>query len=299
MVGRAFARIAAALCFVVVAFGLARAQSLQRLTVESFVLSSDTAAPRIGTPFHLAVTLRVRERLARVDNLDLPILAQLELLGDERETASGPRGTLYRESITVVAHQGGALAIAPATLQAIDARDNKPKQWFTNELRLRVIGGTVQPLGYGGPTALVRAVLAALRLFLWVCALVLGLGCAAAVVVLLFRRRPVAKVVPTPPPPPVEPVRSRRQEAEDALAALRAQPTRSTAVAVRAAIWRMAGASDGETLNDVLRRTSPRDLTTRNLLTALERSAFTYDGDLLAAIADACRALERYVGSTP
>ena len=35
----------------------------------------------------------------------------------------------------------------------------------------------------------------------------------------------------------------------------------------------------------------------RDLLTAFERSAFTYDDDLDAAIDDACRALERYIGS--
>ncbi|MGB6518019.1 MAG: hypothetical protein WBE79_05850, partial [Candidatus Cybelea sp.] len=178
MARRALAGLAAALSLVAAAFSPAGAQSLERLTVESFVLSSDTAAPRIDTPFHLTVTLRVRERVARIDNLDLPILAQLELLGDERETASGPHGTLYRESITVVAHEGGALAIAPATLQAIDARDGKPKQWFTNGLRLRVAGSAARPLG-GGFGALVAATLAALRLFLWLCLLLLGLGCVA------------------------------------------------------------------------------------------------------------------------
>ncbi|MFY9664135.1 MAG: hypothetical protein WAK19_06755 [Candidatus Cybelea sp.] len=295
MVRRALAGLVAALCFVA-PFSVAGAQSLQRLTVESFVLSSDTAAPKIDTPFHLTVTLRVRERVARIDNLDLPILAQLELLGDERETASGPRGTLYRESITVVAHDGGALTIAPATFQAIDARDGKPKQWFTNELRLRVMGGA-GPLSRDAG-ALLGATLAAFRLFLWVCVLVLGLGCVAAVAVLFFRRRPVANAVPVPPSAPAPRTWSRREEAEAALAALRAQHSRSTAVTVRAAIWRMAGASDGETLNDVLRRTSPHDTTMRDLLTALERSAFTYDADLDAAIDDACRALERYIGST-
>ena len=40
-------------------------------------------------PFHLIVTLRVRERVTRIDNLELPLLAELELLGDERETQSG------------------------------------------------------------------------------------------------------------------------------------------------------------------------------------------------------------------
>jgi len=37
--------------------------------------------------------------------------------------------------------------------------------------------------------------------------------------------------------------------------------------------------------------------TMRELLIALERSAFTYDDDLSAAIDDACSALEREIGS--
>ena len=111
-----------------------RAAGLARLTVQSFVLAADTANPQVDVPFHLIVTLRVRERVNEVADLNLPILAELELLGDERETASTPRGTQYRETITVVAHRAGPISIAPATLQAIDARDGKAKQWFTNGL---------------------------------------------------------------------------------------------------------------------------------------------------------------------
>jgi hypothetical protein len=99
------------------------AQSLARLTVQSFVLSTDNPRPRLDVPFHLIVTLHVRERVTQIANLELPMLADLELLGDERETVSGTNGTQYRETITVVAHRAGPIAIAPATLQAIDARD--------------------------------------------------------------------------------------------------------------------------------------------------------------------------------
>jgi hypothetical protein len=109
-----------------------QAQTLQRLTVQSFALSADTTRPRIDVPFQLIVTLRVRERVTQIENIELPILAELELLGDERQTATDPQGTQYRETITVVAHHAGGIAIGPATLQAIDARDGKPKQWYTN-----------------------------------------------------------------------------------------------------------------------------------------------------------------------
>ncbi len=284
-------RAAAALALLVVLLAVAPvigdAQALQRLTVLSFDLGTDTPRPRAGVPFHLTLTLRVRERFGQIANIDLPGLAQLELLGDERETTTTPQGTQYRETVTVVAQNGGTLVISPGTLQAIDARDGKAKQWFSNGLTLHVAGA---------PS---RAVYVAARTLgialLWL----LGIACIVALVVLLARRRrPAPRPVPVPivpPPPPPAVVRTPRQRAQDALAVLRAERTRSAAIAVRAAIWRMVGASDGETLADVLRRTDSHDRVTRELLVALERSAFTYEEDLRAAIDDACGALERYI----
>jgi hypothetical protein len=266
---------------------IADAQALQRLTVLSFDLGADTTAPRAGLPFHLTLTLRVRERVSQIANIDLPGLSQLELLGDERETTTTPLGTQYRETVTVVAHDGGTIAISPGTLQAIDARDGKPKQWFSNALTLHVAGAPSRAVGIAA-----RKLGAAL---LWL----LGIACISAIVVLLARRRATAPrpaPAPTAPPPaPPAVVRTPRQRAQDALAVLRAERTRSAAIAVRAAIWRMVGASDGETLADVLRRTDSNDRVTRGLLVALERSAFTYEQDLRDAIEDACGALERYI----
>jgi hypothetical protein len=286
---RIAARVAAALFLVAGAVQLARGQSLERLTVESFELNADTRSPRIDVPFHLTVTLRVRERVAEIDNLNLPILVELELLGDERQTAAGPRGTLYRETIAVVAHRPGAIAIEPATLQAIDARDGKPKEWYTNGLTLRTAGSSnALP---GGGEAIVRLPLFAL-----------GVGAIALVALLIFvrgrRERPAPApvlVLPSAPAPMVE--RSLRRQAQDALAVLRAERSRAAAVIVRTAIWRMVGATDGETLADVLRRPDAHDAAMRGLLIALERSAFTYEADLQAAIEDTCSALERYIES--
>jgi hypothetical protein len=274
-----------ALCLALATIRGADGQSLQRLTVQSFDLSSDTTVPRENVPFHLILRLRVRERVTQIGNLDLPMLAQLELLGDERETTAAQRGTQYLETISVVSHAAGPLAIAPATLQAIDARDGKAKQWSTNGLSLMVIGPPVH-LSSG-----------VTRYLFWL----LGLTCILLIAFVLFRRRSPssARIVLAPPPvaplPPAVVTRSRRQQAEDALAVLRAERSRAAAVSVRAAIWRMAGASDGETLADVLRRPDADELSMRLLLIALERSAFTYDADLSAAIDDACGALDRYI----
>jgi hypothetical protein len=273
------------------------AQSLARLTVESFALSSDAEHPAVETPFHLMVTLRVRERVNQIANLELPILADLELLGDERQTASSSRGTQYRETITVVAHRAGAIAISPATMQAVDARDGKAKQWYTNALTIHVVAAA--PSIRQGAQVLFGLLWLLVRILFWV----LVVGCLAFALVFVFRRRrerpaPAPAMVPPPPAPaPAVVVRSRRDDFADALAVLRTERTRLAAVRVRTAVWRMVGANDGETLGDVLRRPESSETAMHDLLISLERSAFTYDDDLRAAIDDACAAFERYIGT--
>jgi hypothetical protein len=278
--------------------GTGRGQTLQRLTVQTFVLSADTMQPQVDVPFHVIVTLHVRERVSQVTNLQLPMLAQLELLGDERQTVTDPRGTQYREVVTVVVHDAGRFVIAPATLQAIDARDGKPKQWFTNDLPFSVRSSATR-IADGVAAGLLRHIARIFAALIWLALLV---GAALLTVFLLRRRAPVTPV----PAPVVEPVsyqrvlsetERRRHQIDDALLVLRAERTRSAAVRVRAAVWRIIGAPEGETLGDVLRRPGCSEGPLRDLLVALERSAFTYDEDLAAAIDDAGAALERYAES--
>jgi hypothetical protein len=278
--------------------GTGRGQTLQRLTVQTFVLSTDTMQPQVDVPFHVIVTLHVRERVSQITNLQLPMLAQLELLGDERQTLSDPRGTQYREVVTVVVHDAGRFAIAPATLQAIDARDGKPKQWFTNDLPLSVHSSATR-IANGVAGGLLRYVARVFAALIWLALLV---GAAVLTIILLRRRAPVAPA----PAAVLEPVsyqrvpseaELRRRQIDDALLVLRAERTRSAAVRVRAAVWRSIGAPEGETLGDVLRRPGCGEGPLRDLLIALERSAFTYDEDLAAAIEDAGAALERYAES--
>jgi hypothetical protein len=268
----------------------ADAQTLQRLTVQSFTLTADTSQPRVDEPFHIVVTLHVLEHVTEVDNLELPMLAQLELLGDERQIVSGPRDTQYREVVTVVAHAAGTIPIAPATLQAVDARDSKAKQWFTNPLVLRAGVGAGQIFRDGG-SALISGAIILFRIVL----ILVVVGCIVLVGIVLVRR---ANRVPLPEPqrePPPEPPAPRtvEQQFDDAFVVLRAERTRQAAVRVRSAVWQMFGAPSGATLADVLSRPATTDPRVRNILVALERAAFTYDADLQAAIADACDALER------
>jgi hypothetical protein len=275
----------------------ASAAPLQRLTVTSFTLTADTAKPELETPFHLIVSLHVRETVPEIDNITLPVLVDVELLGDARTTQAGPNGTDYRETITVVAHHTGKITLAPAMLAAIDAKDGKAKQWTTNPLTLDVAGAA---LAVPGPenqtiTDTLAAVWAVVRgLIVWI----VGLGALVVLIVILVRRRPsppAVVAVAAPPPRPVAPERTRRERLQDGLTVLRADRNRPTAVRVRAVVWESLGALEGETLADVLRRPEAGDPRMAGVLRALERAAFTYDDDVAPAIDAACEALERYL----
>ena len=136
-----------ALALVVFATTLAplRAQQLQRLTVTQLVLSADTVEPKLEVPFHLIVTAHVSERVSAFQNLDLPVLTELELLGDERAVSATSSGTTYKETIAVVAHHTGAITIPPVTLDAIDVRTGKPTRFSSNPLTIAVGGGALKP----------------------------------------------------------------------------------------------------------------------------------------------------------
>ncbi len=257
----------------------AQAQSLQRLTVTQLTLAADTTAPKVEVPFDLIVTAHVREPITDLRNLDLPILAQVELLGDEHSLVSGADGSTYTERVRVVAHHSGLITIAPVTLDAVDPRDGKAKRYSSNSLALAVGGGVTavtQTFDVGA------ALFTTLR---WLIVLVVAL-----LVVRLIVRRPRAAPInvppPHPPPVPVVPplVMSREQRLRDARTVLAAERTRAAVLSVRTMVREMVGASDAETLADVIRRIEPEQRNMRALLFALERAAFTHDGDLPRAV---------------
>ncbi|MDP9024438.1 MAG: hypothetical protein M3N13_03545 [Candidatus Eremiobacteraeota bacterium] len=267
----------------------AQAQSLQHLSVRQFTLSADTAAPKLEVPFHLVLTVRAGERVSSIANLDLPILAELELLGDERRVTSDRSGTTYREIIGVVAHHAGDIHVSPATVDAIDPRDRRGKRYFSNDLTLHVTGAVLAPLTSAGNSArsLLRAVMNAILL-------VAGIAATVFIVMTLARRRrrQVGVALPLPDPVIEPPERSARDVLHDGLLALRAERTREAAVAVRSLARHIIGASERETLADVLRRPGAYDPRMRDVLRTLERAAFTYDSDVTAAIGAAIHALE-------
>ncbi len=283
---------AGALTLAVVAALSARtaAQSLQRLTVTQLTLSSDTASPHVEQPFHLIIVARVRERIKELDNVNLPILAELELLGDEHTLVSSASGTTYRETITVVAHHSGAITIAPVTLDAIDPRDHRAKRYFSNSLTLHVGGVALSPPSMAGVWNALRAFLRAIATLALIAIGLVGIGVLLAV---FLRRRPAPVLRAPDPPEPMRVVNDPKATIAEALSVLRGEPTRAGAMRSRSIVRRMVGASETETLQDVLRRPNVSDNAVRGLLRALERAGFTYERDLSAAIAAAITDMER------
>jgi hypothetical protein len=260
-----------------------QAQSLQRLTVTQLTLSADTAEPHTEQPFRLIVTAHVREKITELDNLVLPILAELELLGDTRTVAATGDGTTYRETIEVVAHHTGTITIAPVTLDAVDVRDSRAKRYWSNALTLQV--GAFAPRRNAPNT-------------LWIPVLFGVISAAICWIVLTARRRrPPAPVALTPItlPPPVPVKRDPHERIREWLTALRAHPDRHGAMQVRSAVRRAVGANDTQTLADVLRRPLAQDPPMRTLLRLLERAGFTHDGDVPAAVHAAITHLEEMV----
>ena len=288
----AFFNRSCALALVLVAsVAQAGAQSLQRLTVTQLTLAADTSTPAIEVPFHLIITARVRERISELDNLTLPILAELELRGDEHTMVASRNGSTYRETITVVAHHSGTITIAPVTLDAYDARNGKPTRFSSNSLVLHVAGPSAAVVARVDAWHNLWSVLIVLvRALLWL----LGIGVVLFIFTALVRRRPArapAAVVTLAPAKPV--IIDPKAQLRQALEALRGSRTRAGAMRARSIVRRMVGATDAETLADVLHRPLAADRDMRDVLRALERAGFTHDADLGVAIAAAIARLER------
>ena len=263
------------------------AQALPRLHVPSFSLRADTMHPQIEKPFHLIINAHFQEQLASVDFVVLPNLAELEDLGDERHTIAGPRGTDFSETITVIAHHSGRLHVDPVYFDAIDARDGKPKRFSSNDLVLMVEGGTLED-----PLAGIRHGLITAGKML---AILVAVFVTAAIV---FRRR-ARSIAPLAPPENVLPApvitRSPKDILSGHLDALRANRTRASVMQMRAALWAVAGANEGETLGDALSKLDGRSPELHPVLRLTERAGFIADAYLQGAIDDMILALEKYL----
>lgn len=252
-----------------------RAQQLAPLHVQSMTLTTDTARPKAGVPFDLVLTIRVRENLASLQNVVLPAFIGPEELGDERMLSHRASGTVYRETLRLVAHAHGDLAIGPAYLDAVDARDGKPKRFLSNGLTLYVDGADALAPGFA-----IGSVLGAFgELLLIVAAL-------AAIAMLLRRsRRVVQPLEPAreqpvaPPPAPLE------QRLDAAIETLAQHPAREALSRVRDLLWEYAGAPPGGTLADALAASDGAPAHVRAMLCAVERATFVEDWQFADAVA--------------
>lgn len=260
---------------------IVQAELLQRLHVVSFTVNSDTPHPHVGVPFHVSVTIRARERITQLQYVYQPTFPGLEKIADRHSlTYVAGGGSVYRETLTLVAHKPGPTAIGSAYLDAVDLSDGKTKRFFSNDLVLSAIG--IKP-----PSAWekVRTVLLILLGLLLVAAAVLA-------VVRNLRRRHLA-AGPQPVLQPVFAAAAPAMSFDEALANLRARRDRSSVLRVREALWSIAGANQGETLADVLQRGRSRADGLSGILIAVERATFTNDGHLQQAIDTALLEAER------
>lgn len=246
----------------------APAQSgLRTLHVDALSMRADRSALRVGDVFHLAIHVRVREDVAALDELVVPDVGTMQLLGDERRTTRAGTGTDVVETLTLEPTARGRFTFAPAYLDAIDARTHRPSRFSSNPVTVSV---TVPGPLEGGRARLVRRTLVVV---------LAAVGVAALAVLLIAlgrlrsrRRRAVVTVAPPVAAPPPPPTLSARDRVAAALRTYRVAPAGAALLALRAELFAAAAAPDGATLRDALAGTSDRAL--REALLAAERAAF-------------------------
>jgi hypothetical protein len=275
-------------------WGVADAQTLARLHVHAFTLSADQTNVNVGQAFHLSLEVHLDERVAEIDNVQLPSLTGFEDLGDERRCTIAPIGTDCVETLTVDALAPGDRKIGPALIEFVDGATGRERTLESNVITVHVTGTAVANPDAGetidGDNPLADLLWTGLRLLL-VLALV-----AIALWALLwgYRRRPAPVPAPQPVPPPAPPRAETpwEQRMRELGAELAAEPTRQRAVAVRADLRAHIGAGERETLADLTRRDAAAgDAHFMAALAAVERAAFCED----ASVAEAAREAGSYL----
>lgn len=261
--------------------------ALIALHVRSVALSSSTLRPALNVPFTVTVSIQVKENVSSLPDVYLPTFFGPEELGDDRSYAHGPNGTTYRETMTLEAHTSGPLHISPAYMDAIDARDGRPKRFISNPLTLYVQGVPLITAAWSTLRALAALIVYGL----------LALAAAFVVVATFGRRKKRVREDPIKEPPAPAPA-AEPEPAEDridtAVRQLRDRRDRFSVLAVRSLLWNAAGAASGETLGDVLGRLPASASRERRLALFIEHAAFADDSQMQRAIAEF---LSQYDGS--
>lgn len=246
----------------------AQAQGLRSLHVVALSMRADKTRVAVGETFHLAIHVRVHERVAALDELEVPDVGTMHLLGDERHAFAAPNGTDIVETLTLEPATPGAYTFPAAYFDAIDANTKKPSRFAANPVRVVVTAPVVQILS---PRVIAYPLLAIALVALGT--LLTALALVALVVFMLRRdRKPVVSAPPPPPPIPAAPPRTPRDEVADAVRAYRSAPADGALRRLRAALFTAAGVPPGATLRDALANT--RDGALRPALSAAEHAAF-------------------------
>jgi hypothetical protein len=262
----------------VLAPSLAGAQSLRLLHVEALGMRADHTHVRVGEIFHLAIHVRVAENVSALDELVIPDVGRLQLLGDERHTTHAAHATDVVETLTLDATETGRYTFAPAYLDAIDPHDLRPKRYSANH-GITVVVASPAVVARRDPWAIGRSLASAVAVV--VIGAVLGLALLGRIrprrerspvpdVALYWKNAPPA---PPPPPPPATP----RERVAEALRAYRRSPGRVALEKLRAALFEAAGATPGATLRDALRtlrHAANEDPVLSDALRAAEDAAF-------------------------
>ena len=285
----ASARIAAAFALAVFAAMAAPALALQHVHVTVLSIQADRTHVRIGEQFHLIVRAHVRESVPRLDGVVLPDLVDFNTIADERQYNAGPGGTDYVETLTLNPLREGKFTIGPVVFDVFDTRTKRPVRNSSTNL----VQVTVGPLAPLDPWIAVRGfVFALLRAALTA---ILAIAAIAGLAYLYSRRKRaplplVAAPLADPEPAAAPPI----DECASALARLRADHDRPSAIAARAYVWRRAGAPEGATLSAVLSMNATLDPALRAALIAAERATFIEPERMHTAIDELIERLERF-----
>lgn len=260
----------AAFACIVAASASAQAQALRSLHVTALSMRADRTRVQVGQVFHLAIHVHVRENVGALDELVIPDVGTMQLLGDERAITHGGGGSDAVETLTLEPSRSGVFTFRPAYLDAIDANTGRPSRFSSNAVRVDVLAASADASG-----AYADAARRALQALLWlVVASLLLIGTIAVVRLRRARGRSVthaASPETLSPAPPV-PARSARDEVAGALRVYRTSPAGPALQQLRAALYAAAGTNGGSTLADALRATP--DASLRRALVAAERAAF-------------------------
>jgi hypothetical protein len=239
----------------------ASAQGLRTLHVVTLSMTADRTNVRLGGDFHLTIHARVREHVSALDELVVPEVGTMHLLGDERRVRRGPAGTDVDETLTLEPIDAGSFTLPGAFLDAIDGRTGKPTRFTANAVQVTV--GPAAPAAGNG--WLRRAALALLGLLVAAMGVTLALRIAG-------RGRGAAPVAVASVPLLASASAAPRSVVRDALAAYCTAPSSDTLATLRGAVLAAAGTAPGATTRDALAATSDEQL--RATLRAAEAATF-------------------------